>query len=91
MLTPVQRYNEYVMTALRTKWGVDRDRISAMGERFAEYFEKEVQRFLANGTVEQAGGRYTLTRAGKLLADGIAAEMFMVEPGASFHFKTCKK
>ena len=82
MLTPVQRYNEYVMTALRTKWGVDRNRISAMGENFAGYFEQEVQRFLVNGTVEEAGGHYTLTRAGKLLADGIAAELFMVEPAA---------
>lgn len=82
MLTPVQRYNEYVMTALRTKWGVDRNRISAMGERFAGYFEQEVRRFLVNGTVEQIDDHYTLTRTGKLLADGIAAELFMVEPGA---------
>jgi oxygen-independent coproporphyrinogen-3 oxidase len=75
-LTPTQRYNEYVMTSLRTMWGVDLGKIRAMSEAFAAHFEELAQPFLKNGKMEQAGDTFRLTRAGKFLADGIAAELF---------------
>jgi len=75
-LSPAQRYNEYVMTSLRTMWGSDLQHIKALGESFADHFERAVQPFLAAGTVEQQEGAYRLSRAGKLLADRIAMELF---------------
>ena len=75
-LTPAQRYNEYVMTSLRTMWGTELGKIREMGEPFAAYFQQEVRVFLNNGTIENVGEIYRLSRAGKLLADGIAAELF---------------
>lgn len=77
ILSPAQRYNEYVMTSLRTIWGTDLDKIRAMGESFALHFLSLVDRFVRSGAVEFADGKYRLTRAGKLLADGIASELFM--------------
>lgn len=76
MLTPAQRYNEYVMTSLRTIWGADLKKIRDMGESFAAYFERSAQAFLEKGMMERSGENYCLTSAGKFLADGIAAEMF---------------
>jgi oxygen-independent coproporphyrinogen-3 oxidase len=76
ILTPAQRYNEYVMTSLRTMWGADLEKIRAMGEAFAVRFEQSAQPFLKNGKMECEGGIFRLTRAGKFLADGIAAELF---------------
>ncbi|MFN0173269.1 MAG: radical SAM family heme chaperone HemW [Saprospiraceae bacterium] len=77
VLTPVQRYNEYVMTSLRTMWGTDLDKIRAMGEGFAPHFETEVRSFLDTGVMEKEGQKFRLTRTGKLLADRVAMELFM--------------
>ncbi|MFN0016344.1 MAG: radical SAM family heme chaperone HemW [Saprospiraceae bacterium] len=79
VLTTAQRYNEYVMTGLRTQWGCEKARIEAFGEPFAGFFQTEIQQFLQNGTAMQDGTRVRLTRAGKLLADGIAADLFWVK------------
>jgi len=75
-LTPMQCYNEYVMTSLRTMWGTDLEKIMAMGEGFAQHFETEARTFLEIGVLEQEGQTFRLSRAGKLLADRVAMELF---------------
>ncbi len=77
VLTPGQRYNEYVMTSLRTMWGADLTKIRDLDALFVAHFERSAQVFLKEGTMERSGEIYRLTRAGKFLADGIAAELFM--------------
>ena len=73
-LTPVQRYNEYVLTSLRTVWGTEPTRLDPPQ---AEYFEQAVRPFLTAGTVERTGSAYRLTRSGKLLADRITLDLFL--------------
>lgn len=75
-LSPTMRYNEYVMTSMRTMWGVDLDAICAMGEAFERHFSAAVLPFLADQTVERVGNTYRTTRSGKLLADRIAMGLF---------------
>lgn len=77
VLTPEQVYNEYVMTSLRTMWGVDLEKIRAMGPGFVQHFESSSQPFLVSGDLEKAGENYRLSRAGKLLADRVAMELFL--------------
>ncbi|HOY07614.1 MAG TPA: radical SAM family heme chaperone HemW [Saprospiraceae bacterium] len=77
VLTPEQRFNEYIMTALRTIWGVEMPKLASLGNAFSVHFEKAIQPYLAAGTVERHGEIYRLTRAGKLLADRIAMELFL--------------
>lgn len=79
VLSAGQRYNEYIMTGLRTTWGCSGSRIAAFGDGFTRYFAAQVEPFLQAGTVEQEGDTYRLSRAGKLLADRIAADLFWVE------------
>jgi oxygen-independent coproporphyrinogen-3 oxidase len=79
ILTPAQRYNEYVMTGLRTIWGCEEQRINAMGEPMSAYFFLEIQAFMQAGHIEKRGGNYRLTPAGRLLADRIASGLFWVE------------
>jgi oxygen-independent coproporphyrinogen-3 oxidase len=71
-LTPAQRYNEYVMTALRTQWGVDPERLEA----HRGHFEREARPLLDGGALALRDGRYVLTRQGKLMADRIAMALF---------------
>ena len=75
-LSATERYNEYLMTALRTRWGVDLQRIRTMG--FEEQFLRDSQAFLQRGHLERHADLYRLTGSGKLLADGIAAQLFAV-------------
>ncbi len=73
-LTPEQRYNEYVMTGLRTKWGVNLEKIDSS---FHTYFLKEIHPFVEEGKIKEEQGTYVLTHAGKHMADRIAMELFL--------------
>jgi oxygen-independent coproporphyrinogen-3 oxidase len=75
VLTPEQRYNEYIMTSLRTMWGADLEQVTALG--FREHFESMAQPFLQTGDLLQEGTFFKLSPSGKLLADRIAMELFM--------------
>jgi oxygen-independent coproporphyrinogen-3 oxidase len=76
-LTAADTYNEYVMTGLRTMWGISlEDVVQSWGAAFAEHLKNEVQPFIANDEVRFANNTFTLTQKGKLLADYIAGELF---------------
>lgn len=77
-LTLDDRYNEYVMTALRTIWGADLDYILGnFGERYAEKFKNGVQKHILNGKMTQKNQNFILNADGMLFADGIASELFV--------------
>ena len=77
-LTLDDRYNEYIMTSLRTMWGVDVDYIQkSFGKDYSERFKKEIKRYIVGEKVYQKGQKYILNDGGMLFADGIAAELFI--------------
>ena len=76
VLTVTQRTNEYIMTSLRTIEGLKFENID-----FTEIISKETlleksQRFINSGLMNMKNETLVLTREGKLLADGIAADLF---------------
>ncbi|MBK9291732.1 MAG: radical SAM family heme chaperone HemW [Bacteroidetes bacterium] len=80
VLNDAQRYNEYVMTSLRTSWGTDLEHIEAVfGKQMAGYCEKAASRYLSDGRLERRGNRLFLSTKGKLFADGIASGLFAEE------------
>ena len=79
ILRPAQRYNEYLLTTLRTIWGSDLQRMRDIQSSFAEEFLKKVDIFLKAGTVERQGDIFRLSRSGKILADRITMELFTEE------------
>jgi oxygen-independent coproporphyrinogen-3 oxidase len=82
-LTLTQRYNEFVMTGLRTMWGCDSGYIlREFGSSYFDWFVKCAARYVAAGSMWQVAGTYFLTEEGMLFADGIAVEFF-VEHGYS--------
>ncbi len=79
-LTPAQRYNEYVMTSLRTIWGCDLKEIAKLGDKWEQYFLKHVQPYLRKGyVVLKNGTNVQLSQQGKLLADRITADLFWID------------
>jgi len=77
VLSTAQRYNEYVMTSMRTKWGTDKRKIAADFGEFTDLFQQGIQSYLESGHIEEDKGIYRLSRMGKLLADRIASDLFV--------------
>ena len=79
ILTEAQRYNEYVMTGLRTIWGCSEEKINSFGGKFKSYFTDKARTYLESGHMVKNAGSFVLTPKGKLLADQIASEIFWIE------------
>ncbi len=78
-LTPIQHLNEYIMTSLRTMWGCDMDKIT---KQWGSYYAKEIHNsaaiFQDKKWLTAQDNTLALTPAGKLFADKIASELFVV-------------
>ena len=79
-LSLTDRYNEYIMTGLRTQWGVSIPKIELdFGIEFRDYFLKQVQKHLNNQTLETIENQHVkATLKGKFLTDGISSDLFKV-------------
>ena len=78
-LTETDRYNEYIMTGLRTIWGVSLARIEQeFGEKFLTYLNNQSVKFIADDLLSLSDGILTTTKKGKFLTDGIASDLFLL-------------
>lgn len=79
ILSTQDKYNEYIMTGLRTIWGVSLERIkSEFGQDFSDYLNQQSQRFINDGLLEIKNNILKTTQKGKFLCDGIASDLFML-------------
>ncbi len=79
ILSLTDRYNEYIMTGLRTIWGVSLDKVEKeYGVNYINYLNKQIQSHVQNGLLKIENGILTTTAKGKFLCDGIAADLFVV-------------
>ncbi len=77
ILSKTDRYNEYIMTGLRTIWGVSLDRILfEFGNEYLEYLQTQAKKFLDDNLLSIDGNVLKPTRKGKFLTDGIASDLF---------------
>jgi len=79
ILSKNDRFNEVLMTGLRTIWGVSLQKIeSQFGTDFKEILLKNAYKHLQNNTLVVTDDTLLITEKGKFLADGIAADLFVV-------------
>jgi oxygen-independent coproporphyrinogen-3 oxidase len=77
VLTKINRLNEYIMTSLRTSWGMDLNKIGRdFGSEYVSDIKNALEEFVYNKWVISTNEVITLTQKGKLFADRIAAEIF---------------
>ena len=77
ILSITDRYNEYIMTGLRTIWGVSLNRIEKeFGSKYLEYLNQQAQKFLDDNLVFIENNILKPTPKGKFLTDGIASDLF---------------
>lgn len=74
------KYNEYVMTRLRTKFGVNIAEVSwEFGEDYKNHFVELAKPLQEENLLEEKNGLFHITAKGKFLSDGIAADLFFLE------------
>src|SRR5680860_237062 len=79
ILSTTDKYNEYVMTGLRTIWGVSLDRISSeYGKKYREYLLKQAEKYMEEHLLYLDGDILLTTKKGRFLVDGIASDLFML-------------
>nr|WP_314865416.1 radical SAM family heme chaperone HemW [uncultured Flavobacterium sp.] len=76
-LTLEDRYNEYIMTGLRTIWGISLVRIEQeFGAKYLDYLKQQSQKFIVDGLLSITDDILKPTLKGKFLTDGIASDLF---------------
>lgn len=70
------RYHEYIMTALRTVWGVRQEKIAAFSEPLRQEFYQRAEKEIKCGNLQHKGDAYVVPPDRRLLTDGIAASFF---------------
>jgi oxygen-independent coproporphyrinogen-3 oxidase len=75
-----QKYNEYVMTTLRTMWGVDLSILQEQyGDKYLDHILLEAEKYFSSGHMINRDNKLFLSEEGKLIADRIASDLFWVE------------
>jgi oxygen-independent coproporphyrinogen III oxidase len=78
-LSVTDRYNEYVMTGLRTIWGVSLEKINKdFGENYVKYLQMQANKFIEKELLYIENDILKTTKKGKFLSDGLASDLFML-------------
>ncbi len=79
VLSIEDRINEYMMTSLRTMWGIQLPRvIELFGEGTASYILAQSEPFIRTGNIIHENNTLRLSASGIQLADRISSELFVV-------------
>jgi oxygen-independent coproporphyrinogen III oxidase len=78
-LSKTDKYNEYIMTGLRTIWGVSLDRIETeFGTKSLDYLHQQAKKYITDNLLEIDNNVLKTTKKGKFLSDGIASDLFLL-------------
>ena len=74
-----EKYNEFILTGLRTMWGVDLQELKRrFGERFHDFCLENAQRYIHQKLLTTEEGQLKLTREGIFISDGIMSDLMWV-------------
>lgn len=76
VLTVADHYHEYVMTALRTSWGVEKQKLSEFPKNLQREFGQKVKAEISAGNLIETEDSYIVAETRRLLTDRIACEFF---------------
>jgi oxygen-independent coproporphyrinogen-3 oxidase len=75
-LTEENQLNEYIMTSLRTMWGLDLDKLNTIAPGSATVLLRAAHPYFDREWISRKENIIYLTQTGKLYADAIAADLF---------------
>ncbi len=78
-LSKTDKYNEYIMTGLRTSWGISLERVrTEFGDNYSRYLNQHIAKYINQGLLVVSKEQLVATKKGKFLVDGIASDLFMI-------------
>ncbi|HDZ41003.1 MAG TPA: radical SAM family heme chaperone HemW [Bacteroidetes bacterium] len=78
ILSLKDKYNEYIMTSLRTMWGINFDLVEEkINKESRDYLNNLATRFVKYGMMTKKGNQLMLTDQGKMISDNIISELMM--------------
>ena len=78
-LDQTTRYNEFIITTIRTVWGTPIEKLKQeFGNELWEYCRKMSAPYLENGKLEMHEGALRLTREGIFISDSIMSDLLWV-------------
>ena len=79
-LSVVDRFNESIMIGLRASWGVSLQAMeNDLGLRYRQHLEDQAKRFVDEGLLHIENNALKTTPKGAFLADGISADLFLID------------
>ena len=79
ILTEANKINEYIMTRLRTKWGIECSKIEQAFSQLKVQAPNDLfKKWQNNDWAHVSNGHLILTETGALMADKLAADLFIV-------------
>lgn len=79
-MSPTEQYNEFILTSLRTVWGIDKNKLkSQFQKQFIDYFYTSIESHLNKGTLVDNGTNICIPGRHFLISDGIMSDLFFVE------------
>jgi oxygen-independent coproporphyrinogen III oxidase len=76
VLSETEKLNEYIMTSLRTIWGLDLEKLNTIKAGAPDELSLSARKFFDKDWISQKDDTIYLTQTGKLFADHIASELF---------------
>lgn len=78
-LSNIDQYNEYIMTGLRTVWGISLTNLAEkFGENTKNHFINKSKKFFESKLLIIENDLIKTSKKGKFLSDGIASELFLI-------------
>lgn len=78
-LSNTDKYNEYIMTGLRTIWGVSIEKVERdFGVNYKKYLLEQATIHLKNDLLYLNDDKLLVTKKAKFLSDGIASDLFKI-------------
>ena len=79
VLTQNDQFNDYIITGLRTMWGIDTDYIfREFGEKFHSHVEKITEKYISLGKVKSERNCVMITKKGIFISDQIISDYLYV-------------
>ena len=77
-LSVKDKFNEYILTTLRTKWGIDQDFVSSeFGEQMSLELIEKLNIQVKENMILKNGNVFTLSENGKYFADRVSSFLFL--------------
>ena len=78
-LTQIDHYNEYIMTGLRTMWGISLSNLQEkFGKKIKTHFVTKSKKFIESKLLIIENDLIKTSKKGKFLSDGIASDLFLI-------------